>query len=45
MELLEQLAARLGRERWFTYTGPEVVFEELRTANSGGVVDYSGITY
>ncbi len=45
LELLEQLAARLGRERWFTYAGPESVFEEMRAASAGGVADYSGITY
>ena len=45
LELLEQLAARLGRERWFTYASPEAVFEELRAASAGGVADYSGITY
>ena len=45
LELLEQLAARLGRERWFTYTNPEAVFDELRAASAGGVADYSGITY
>ena len=45
LELLERLAARLGRERWFTYSGPEAVFEEFRAASAGGVADYSGITY
>ena len=45
LELLEQLAARLGRERWFTYAGPGAVFDELRAASAGGVADYSGITY
>ena len=45
MELLGQLAARLGRERWFSYPGPEAVFEELRAASAGGAADYSGITY
>ena len=45
LELLEQLAARLGRERWFAYAGTEAVFDELRAASAGGVADYSGITY
>ena len=45
LKLLELLAARMGRERWFTYASPEAVFEELRAASAGGVADYSGITY
>ena len=45
LELLQRLAARLGKERWFTYANPEAVFEELRAASAGGVADYSGITY
>ncbi len=45
LELLELLAARMGRKRWFTYASPEAVFEELRAASAGGVADYSGITY
>ena len=45
MELLCQLAERLGRGRYFSYADPEAVFEELRAASAGGVADYSGITY
>ncbi|MDE2937550.1 MAG: molybdopterin oxidoreductase family protein [Chloroflexota bacterium] len=45
LELLERLAARLGREQWFTYASPEAVFDELRAASAGGAADYSGITY
>lgn len=45
LELLEALAERLGRERWFSYTHTEAVFDELRAASAGGVADYSGITY
>ena len=45
LELLERLAARLGRERWFTYPDAQSVFDELRAASAGGPADYSGITY
>ncbi len=44
LEVLHELAARLGVEKGFP-TGPEEVFEELRRASAGGVADYSGITY
>jgi assimilatory nitrate reductase catalytic subunit len=45
LEILIALAARLGKERFFSYEGPEAVFEELRRATSGGPADYTGITY
>ncbi|MFG3661088.1 molybdopterin oxidoreductase family protein [Streptomyces sp. NPDC047706] len=44
LEVLHQLAARLGVEKGFP-TDPEEVFEELRRASAGGPADYSGITY
>ncbi|SMF01234.1 molybdopterin oxidoreductase family protein [Streptomyces sp. Amel2xC10] len=44
LEVLHELAARLGVEKGFP-TDPEEVFEELRRASAGGVADYSGITY
>jgi assimilatory nitrate reductase catalytic subunit len=40
-----ELARRLGKERFFPYTSPREIFEELREASRGGVADYSGITY
>jgi assimilatory nitrate reductase catalytic subunit len=43
--ILQDIARALGRERGFTFSGPREVFEELRRASQGGVVDYSGITY
>lgn len=45
LELMERLALRLGRERWFTYSNTQAVFDELRAASAGGAADYSGITY
>ncbi|WP_333737331.1 molybdopterin oxidoreductase family protein [Streptomyces sp. IBSBF 2806] len=44
LEVLHELAARLGVEKGFPVE-PEEVFEELRRASAGGVADYSGITY
>ncbi|MEU1848576.1 molybdopterin oxidoreductase family protein [Streptomyces sp. NPDC019990] len=44
LEVLHELAARLGVEKGFP-TAPEEVFEELRRASAGGAADYSGITY
>ncbi len=45
IEIICQLAARLGKGRMFAFTGPEDVFNELRRASQGGPADYSGITY
>ncbi len=44
LEVLHELAARLGVEKGFP-TDPQEVFEELRRASAGGAADYSGITY
>ncbi len=44
LEVLHDLAARLGWEKGFP-TDPEEVFDELRRASAGGKADYSGITY
>ncbi|MFC9287536.1 molybdopterin oxidoreductase family protein [Streptomyces sp. NPDC057052] len=44
LEVLHELAARLGVEKGFP-TEPEEVFDELRRASAGGPADYSGITY
>jgi assimilatory nitrate reductase catalytic subunit len=45
LEMLVDLAGRLGRQRWFPSALPCDVFDELRRATSGAVADYSGITY
>ena len=44
-ELLCELAARLGKGKFFRYANAEAVFEELRRATQGGLADYAGITY
>jgi assimilatory nitrate reductase catalytic subunit len=44
LEVLAELAARLGWEKGFP-AAPEEVFDELRRASAGGPADYSGISY
>jgi assimilatory nitrate reductase catalytic subunit len=39
------LAARLGKGRFFEYDSTRAIFDELREASRGGPADYSGITY
>ena len=39
------IARALGRDRGFTFEGPRQMFDELREASRGGVVDYFGITW
>jgi len=43
--IIQDLANALGRERGLTFENPAAIFEELRVASRGTVIDYSGITY
>jgi assimilatory nitrate reductase catalytic subunit len=45
IDVIRELAARLGVEDKFSFASPEEVFEEFRRATAGGKADYSGITY
>ena len=45
MDVICELAERLGKGAYFTYDGAEEVFDELRRASAGGPADYSGISY
>jgi assimilatory nitrate reductase catalytic subunit len=45
IEIMCELAARLGRKSYFRYANAEEVFDELRRASQGGLADYSGITW
>jgi assimilatory nitrate reductase catalytic subunit len=45
LDILCDLAHRLGAGRHFSFTGPRDVFDELRRASAGGIADYAGITY
>ncbi|MDP9799891.1 assimilatory nitrate reductase catalytic subunit [Catenuloplanes nepalensis] len=44
LEILHDLATRLGTERGFP-ADPAEVFAELRRASAGGVADYAGVTW
>ncbi|MEO8481522.1 MAG: molybdopterin oxidoreductase family protein [Acidobacteriota bacterium] len=44
-QIIQDLARGLGRERGFTFRSPGEIFDELRLASKGAVIDYSGITY
>jgi assimilatory nitrate reductase catalytic subunit len=44
-EIICDLARRLGKQKYFPFTRPREIFEELREASRGGHADYYGITY
>ncbi len=44
-EILCDVAARLGRGKFFPFRSPREIFDELREASRGGHADYYGITY
>lgn len=43
--IIQDIAKALGRERGLTFRSPREIFDELRVASKGTVIDYSGITY
>jgi assimilatory nitrate reductase catalytic subunit len=43
--IIQDIAKALGRERGLTFENPRAIFDELRVASKGGVIDYSGVTY
>jgi assimilatory nitrate reductase catalytic subunit len=45
LEILRELATRLGCPTGFAFRDTEAVFNELRRATAGAPADYSGITY
>jgi assimilatory nitrate reductase catalytic subunit len=45
LQIIAELADRLGRGPSFRFTEARQVFDELRLASAGGRADYSGITY
>jgi assimilatory nitrate reductase catalytic subunit len=45
VDVLRELARRLGCGACFDFAGPRDVFDEIRQASAGGVADYAGITY
>ena len=44
-EIICDLAARLGRGKYFDYSHPEEIFNELRRASKDSKADYAGITW
>jgi assimilatory nitrate reductase catalytic subunit len=45
LDVLRELADRLGCGEKFAFADAEAVFDELRRATAGGTADYAGITY
>lgn len=45
MQIIQELARRLGAGDKFAFQNSEAVFNELRVASKGGTADYYGITY
>ncbi|HEY1297752.1 MAG TPA: molybdopterin oxidoreductase family protein [Chloroflexota bacterium] len=45
IDIVLDLAKRLGRGEFFPYRNSRDIWEELRVASKGGVADYSGITW
>lgn len=45
IDILDELAWRLGKGQYFPFSEARQVFEELRKASAGGPADYAGITY
>ncbi|MCE9591726.1 MAG: molybdopterin oxidoreductase family protein [Planctomycetes bacterium] len=43
--IIQDIAAKLGRTHGMQFRGPRDIFDELRAASKGSVIDYSGITY
>jgi assimilatory nitrate reductase catalytic subunit len=43
--IIQDVAAKLGRTHGMQFKNPREVFDELRAASKGSVIDYSGITY
>ena len=43
--IIQEIANRMGREKYFGFESPREIFDELRVASKGGKADYYGITY
>ncbi|MEZ5344216.1 MAG: molybdopterin oxidoreductase family protein [Pyrinomonadaceae bacterium] len=43
--IVQEIARRMGRGKYFTFNSPGEIFDELRAASKGGTADYYGITY
>jgi assimilatory nitrate reductase catalytic subunit len=45
LEILQELARRMGHEEKFNFNSTRELFDEFRRATAGGTADYSGMTY
>src|SRR6185503_10451986 len=43
--IIQEIARRMGREKYFHFDSPRDIFNELRIASRGGNADYNGITW
>ncbi len=43
--IIQEIARRMGRGKYFQFQTPREIFDELRVASKGGKADYYGITY
>lgn len=43
--IVQEIARRMGREKYFQFNSPREIFNELRVASRGANCDYYGITY
>lgn len=43
--IIQEIARRMGREKYFGFNSPRDIFDELRVASRGANCDYYGITY
>jgi assimilatory nitrate reductase catalytic subunit len=44
-KIIQEIARRIGRGKYFQFNDPGEIFDELREASKGGKADYYGITY
>ncbi len=43
--IIQEIARRMGRDKYFNFNSSREIFDELRTASRGGNADYYGISY
>ncbi|MEH7095865.1 assimilatory nitrate reductase catalytic subunit NasC [Neobacillus vireti] len=44
-QIIVEIARVMGKEKYFSFSSAEEIFNELRVASRGGIADYYGITY
>jgi len=43
--IVQEIARRMGRDKYFTFNSPRDIFDELRIASRGGNADYYGMSW